>query len=79
MKNLLLWILMKNPWKFYRNFKIHKPHTPMRTLLPRPIISGSGSITENIATYLENPINTIATQHTSYLQEPPHFYELFTK
>ena len=40
----------KNPGKFYCNFKIHKPHTPMTTPPPRPIISGSGSITENIAT-----------------------------
>ena len=38
----------KHPGKFYCNFKIHKPHTPGTTPPPRPIISGSGSITENI-------------------------------
>ena len=69
----------KNPGKLYCNFKIHKPHTPMTTPPPRPIISGSGSITENIATYVENQINTIATQHTSYLQDTPHFLRIIYK
>ena len=43
----------KNPSKFYCNFKIHKPHAFMTTPPPRPIISGSGSITENIGIFVE--------------------------
>ena len=63
----------KHRGKFYCYFKIHKPHTPMTTPPPRPIISGSRSITENIGIYVENQINEIATQHKTYLQDTPHF------
>ena len=44
----------KNASKFYCNFKIHKQHTPMHAPPPRPIISGSGSITENHGVFVEN-------------------------
>ena len=63
----------KNPGKFYCNFKIHKPHTPLSTPPPRPIVSGSGSITENIGIYLENQIKELATNHKTYLQDTPPF------
>ena len=46
----------KNASKFYCNFKIHKEHTPMQAPPPRPIISGSGSITENLGVFVENQI-----------------------
>ena len=65
----------KNPGKFYCNFKIHKPHTPLTTPPPRPIVSGSGSITENIGIYVENQIKELATQHKTYLQDTPHFFK----
>ena len=42
----------KNPSKFYCNFKVHKNHKHKETPPPRPIISGSGSITENIGLYV---------------------------
>ena len=65
----------KNPGKFYCNFKVHKPHETLPP--PRPIISGSDSITENIARYVEHHISSIATDHATYIQDTPDFfYEL---
>ena len=67
----------KNPSKFYCNMKIHKAH---ETIPPvRPIISGSGSITENIGVYVEHHINQISTTHPSYLQDTPHFLRIVNK
>jgi hypothetical protein len=63
----------KNPAKFYCNFKIHKKHNVMEAPPPRPIISGSGSILENIGKYVEYHIKNIANKHESYLQDTPHF------
>ena len=59
--------------KFYTTFKVHKPHQPMTAPPPRPIICGSGSITENIGAYVEYHIKDIANKHTSYLQDTPDF------
>ena len=59
--------------KFYMTFKVHKPHQPMTAPPPRPIICGSGSITENIGAYVEYHIKDIANKHTSYLQDTPDF------
>ena len=69
----------KNAAKFYCNFKIHKPHTPMTPPPPRPIISGSGSITENLGVYVEKHINFISTQHQSYIKDTPHFLRIIHK
>ena len=35
----------KEAAKFYRTFKVHKKHEPMTAPPPRPIVSGSGSVT----------------------------------
>ena len=40
---------------------------------PRPIISGSGSVTENTAAFVEFHIKDIAREHNSYLQDTPDF------
>ena len=69
----------KTPSKFYCNFKIHKQHTPMTAPPPRPIISGSGSITENLGVFVENQIREISTQHSTYLQDTPHFLRVVQK
>ena len=53
----------KNPSKLNCNFKIHKPQSPSSTPLVRPIVSGSGSITDNISIYVEHYIKEIANQH----------------
>ena len=39
--------------KFYCTFKVHKKHEPMTAPPPRPIVSGSGSTTENIAAFAQ--------------------------
>ena len=44
----------KNPSTFYCTFKVHKPHKEGDTPPERPIISGSGSITENPSLYIEH-------------------------
>ena len=67
----------KNPSKFYCNMKIHKAHEDIPPV--RPIVSGLGSITENIGVYVEHHINKISTTHTSYLQDTPHFLRIINK
>ena len=58
----------KMPGKFYSNFKVHKPDIPVR-----PILSGCGSITEGLATYVEYHTCNIANTHDTYLQDTPDF------
>ncbi len=64
----------KMPGRFYCNFKVHKPEIPVR-----PILSGSGSITEGIATYVEHHICQIATTHETYLQDTPDFLRILER
>ena len=61
------------PAKFYELFKVHKSHTPGVAPPERPIISASGSITENIALFVENQIKDLANKHSTYLQDTPDF------
>ena len=56
------------PGRYYSNFKVHKPNIPVR-----PILSGCGSLTEGIATFVEHHIKHIATTHDTYLQDTPDF------
>ena len=69
----------KNASKFYCNFKVHKKHMHKETPPPRPIISGSGSVTENVSLYVEHDIKNISTKHASYLQDTPHFLRVIDK
>ena len=46
-----------HPGKFYATFKVHKPHKEGRAPPLRPIVSTSGSLTENIALYVEHQFN----------------------
>ena len=69
----------KTPSKFYCNFKVHKNHKEMEAPPVRPIISGSGSITENISLFIEHHIKDISTKHMSYLQDTPHFLRIIDK
>ena len=41
----------KKPGRFYCNFKVNKEHEHIPP--PRPIISGSGSITENVGIFCQ--------------------------
>ena len=63
----------KNAGRFYCNFKVHKPHNHKETPPVRPIISQSGTICENIATYVDHHINHIGSTHESFLQDTPDF------
>ena len=45
----------------------------------RPIISGSGAITENISVYVDHHIKDLSTKHKSYLQDTPHFLRIIDK
>ena len=63
----------KEAAKFYCNFKVHKEHQPNTAPPPRPIISGSNSITRNIGIFVEHYIKPLANQHPSYLQDSPDF------
>ena len=59
--------------KFYCTFKVHKPHTINKAPPERPIISGSGSLTENPSLFVEHFIKDLAKQHNTYLQDTPDF------
>ena len=63
----------KRPGKFYETFKVHKSHTPGETLPERPIISGSGSITENVSLFVEHYLKETAKSHPTFLQDTPDF------
>ena len=61
------------PVKFYCNHKVHKANSDNTVPPVIPIISGSGSITENISIYLDYHIKDLASKHSTYLQDTPHF------
>ena len=63
----------KDAAKFYCIFKVHKEHEPMTAPPPRPIVSGSGSTTENIAAFVDFHTKEISNKHQSYLQDTPDF------
>ena len=62
----------KKPAKFYETFKVHKKHEPGETPPERPIISGSGSFTENIGKFAESHLKDLACDHPMYLKDTPH-------
>ena len=66
----------KGPGRFYSNFKVHKKHEHKETPPVRPITSGSGSLTEGIATFVQSHIKNISTKHQSYLKDTPDFLRL---
>ena len=69
----------KTPSKFYSSFRVHKKQKHGEAPPTRPIISGSGSVSENISIYVEHQIKDIATQHPAYLQDTPHFLRVIEK
>ena len=60
---------LKELAKLVMPFKVHKPHDSLTAPPPRPIISGSGSISENIAVYVEHNLKHIAAKHSTYIQD----------
>ena len=63
--------------KFYALFKVHKLLDPVRAAQlgrappERPIISGSGSITENLSLFVDHHIRQLARAHPSFLEDTP--------
>ena len=68
--------LNKGPAKFYQMFKVHKSHNAPETPPERPIISASGSVTENVGLFVEHHIKDFANKHPSYLQDTPDFLRM---
>ena len=69
----------KEAAKFYCTFKVHKRHEPMMAPPTRPIVSGSGSATDNIAAFVDYHIKDIAKEHPSHLQDTPDFLRYLEK
>ena len=59
----------KYPSRFYCNCKLHKKHEHGQTPPERPIISGSGSLTEGIRMCVNHHIKETGTKHPTYLQD----------
>ena len=66
----------KEPSRFYCNFKVHKKHEHGQTTPERPIISGSGSLTEGIGMYVNHHIKETGTKHPTYLQDTSDFLRI---
>ena len=63
----------KDVARFYATFKVHKKHEVGKAPPERPIISGNGSITENISAFVDYHIKALAVEQFSYLQDTPDF------
>jgi hypothetical protein len=61
------------PGRFYQIFKVHKDHAPGSIPPPRPIISGNGSITENISKFVDFHAKPLVQNLPSYIQDTPDF------
>ncbi|CAN7939219.1 unnamed protein product [Ixodes hexagonus] len=65
--------LHPRPGTFYTLPKIHKPNNP-----GRPIISGIGTVTENLSSYVDSLIKEIPKSFDSYIKDTNHFLNLIT-
>ena len=61
------------PGRFYCTFKVHKEHKHGETPPPRGIVSCSGTLSENIALYVENMIKDNGKTHSTYIEDTPDF------
>ena len=59
--------------RFYCNFKVHKDHIPMSAPPPRPIVSVSGSFSENIGMFVEYHIKDLVWKYPDILQDTTDF------
>ena len=69
----------KNPAKFYLTFKVHKEHSEGQTPPERPIVSGSGSVNENIGHFVEHHIKNLAQKHETFLKDTPDLLRYIEK
>ena len=63
----------KRAGKYYQLFKVHKEHTHPNLPDGRPIVSGCGSITENISLFVDAHTKHLVKEIPSYLQDTPDF------
>ena len=61
------------PGRFYATLKVHKDHEEGKAPPVRPIVSQSGSLTENIALFVETHLKEAARKHNTYLEDTPDF------
>ena len=61
------------PGQFYCTFKVHKKHEHSKAPPTRGVVSCLGTLTENIALYVEHNIKYLAQTHETYLQDTPDF------
>ena len=54
--------------RFYCYLKVHKEYEPKKAPPSMPIISGSGSITENTSLFVQHHIKDVSRTHPSYLE-----------
>ena len=64
---------MPVPGRFYCTFKVHKNHEHGKAPPPRAIVSCSGTLTENIALYVEHHLKEAGQLHEAFLEDTPHF------
>ena len=64
------------PGRFYCTFKVHKEHAHGKAPPPRGIVSCSGTLTENIAIFVEHNIKEAGKSHETFLEDTPHFLRL---
>jgi hypothetical protein len=64
--------LEKTPGKFYQLFKVHKKFSEPDLPPARPIISGCGSITENLSLFVDHHTKDLVPTIPSFLQDTPH-------
>jgi hypothetical protein len=63
----------KDVGKYYHMYKVHKKHEEGSLPPVRPIISGSGSMTENISHFVDQHAKTLVPKVPSYIQDTPDF------
>ena len=62
----------KKPGKLYQLFKVHKKFVEPDLPPARPIISGCGSITENMSLFIDHHTKHLVPLIPSFLQDTPH-------
>jgi len=67
------------PGRFYGTLKVHKKCEEGKLPPIRPIVSSSGSTTENIAVFVEHHLQEIAQTHETYLKDTPDFLRKISK
>jgi hypothetical protein len=63
----------KGPGRFYQIFKVHKEHEPGTIPPGRPIVSGNGSITENISRFVDFHAKKVIHQIPAFIEDTPDF------